>query len=52
MVTHSLTTLKVKIPEEVLNDLDLLVKIGMYPNRNEAIREAIRENLEELDEIS
>ena len=45
MVTTELSTIKVKIPEELLEDLNLLVEAGVFMNRNEAIREAIRENL-------
>ncbi len=52
MVTtkQRLSTIKVKIPEELLHDLDLLVRAGIYGNRNEAIREAIRQNLREAHE--
>ena len=52
MVTlkNRLSTIKVKVPEELLNDLDLLIKAGVYGNRNEAIREAIRQNLGESHE--
>lgn len=45
MVTKHLRSIKVKIPESLLQDLDLLVKAGIYANRNDAIRDAIRENL-------
>lgn len=34
--------LKVKVPKYLLQGLDFLVKAGIFPNRNEAIREAIR----------
>lgn len=37
--------MKIKIPRELLQNIDILVKGGIYPNRNEAIRDAIRKNL-------
>ena len=46
MVTKRFTTLKVKMPEELLENINLLVEAGLYPNRNEALREAIRQQLE------
>lgn len=46
MVTKPLTTLKVKMPEELLENIDLLVHAGLYANRNEALRDAIRQQLE------
>jgi Arc/MetJ-type ribon-helix-helix transcriptional regulator len=33
------------VPVSYLKDLDLLVKLGFYPNRSEAIRLAIRDLL-------
>ena len=38
--------LKIKVPKELLENIDILVKAGIYPNRNEAIRDAIRQNIE------
>ncbi|HIP74925.1 MAG TPA: ribbon-helix-helix protein, CopG family [Thermococcus paralvinellae] len=35
--------ISVQIPQGLLNAIDTLVKRGAYPNRSEAIREAIRE---------
>ena len=37
--------MKIKVPKELLGNLDILVKGGIYPNRNEAIRDAIRRNI-------
>lgn len=38
-----LKVVTVKLPERLLNALDVLVKQGQYPNRSEAIRAAIRD---------
>ncbi|USS41362.1 ribbon-helix-helix domain-containing protein [Thermococcus aggregans] len=35
--------ISVQLPQGLINALDVLVKRGVYPNRSEAIREAIRE---------
>ncbi|MHA1616959.1 MAG: ribbon-helix-helix domain-containing protein [Candidatus Njordarchaeales archaeon] len=35
-------TITVKVPREMLAKMDLLVARGIYPNRSELIREAIR----------
>ncbi|MBO8174344.1 MAG: type II toxin-antitoxin system ParD family antitoxin [Thermococcus sp.] len=37
--------ISVQIPQGLLNAIDTLVKRGVYPNRSEVIREAIRELL-------
>jgi len=37
--------MKMKVPRKLLESIDLLVKAGVYPNRNEAIRDSIRQNL-------
>ena len=37
--------MKIKIPKELLESLDILIQGGIYPNRNEAIRDAIRQNM-------
>jgi len=42
--------LKIKVPKELDESLDLLVGIGLYPNKNEAIRDAIRMNVEEAEQ--
>jgi antitoxin ParD1/3/4 len=35
----------VKLPERLIDDVDQLVKAGIYHNRSDAIREAVRELL-------
>ncbi|WP_297497576.1 ribbon-helix-helix domain-containing protein [Thermococcus sp.] len=35
----------VQLPQGLINAMDQLVKMGVYPNRSEIIREAIRELL-------
>jgi antitoxin ParD1/3/4 len=35
----------VKLPERLIADMDQLVKAGIYHNRSDAIREAVRELL-------
>jgi len=37
--------ISLKVPEEYLKDLNILIKSGMYSNRAEAIRLAIRDLL-------
>ncbi len=39
--------LNVRVPKEIVNWLDSLTKIGIYNSRAEAIREYIREYIEE-----
>ncbi|MEA2070212.1 MAG: ribbon-helix-helix domain-containing protein [Asgard group archaeon] len=39
--------ISVKIPENFLEGLDDLVRLGVYPSRSEAIRVAIRDLLRE-----
>lgn len=33
----------VKIPEALLEDIDELVRVGLYPNRSSVIRAAVRD---------
>lgn len=47
-MSEKLVQLKVKIPKQVMNCIDLLVNKGYYANRNEVLREAIRTRLEEM----
>lgn len=42
--------MKIKIPKELNESLNLLVSIGLYPNKNEAIRDAIRMNVKEAEQ--
>jgi len=44
---EKLSSVKVKMPEELIKSLDLLVDVGVYPSRDEAIRDAIRLYIEE-----
>jgi len=37
-----LYTVTVKLSREMLEKLDALVRVGVYPNRSEAIRDGIR----------
>ncbi|AIU68869.1 transcriptional regulator [Thermococcus eurythermalis] len=37
--------ISVQLPQGLINAMDQLVKKGVYPNRSEVIREAIRELL-------
>ncbi|ASI99101.1 ribbon-helix-helix domain-containing protein [Thermococcus celer] len=37
--------ISVQLPQGLINAMDQLVKRGVYPNRSEVIREAIRELL-------
>ena len=46
----NLEQIKIKMPKELIENIDLLVGIGLYPNRNEAIRDAIRMRIEEAEE--
>lgn len=39
----------VRIPEKQLDDVEELVESGEYPNRSEAIREAVRNMLAEKE---
>lgn len=45
---QKIVELKVKIPQELIKGIDFLVEAGIYPNRNEAIRDAMRNNLRDL----
>lgn len=42
---QKISEMKIKIPRELLKSIDILVKVGIYPHRNEAIRDAIRQNI-------
>ena len=44
---EKLSPVKVKMPEELIKSLDILVDVGIYPSRDEAIRDAIRLYIEE-----
>lgn len=40
--------LRVRIPKKIVRRLDDVVEKGLFINRNEAIRESIREQIKEL----
>lgn len=40
---NEIKTLNVRLPKEIINWLDSLVKANIYSNRSEAVREFIRE---------
>jgi len=42
-------TLTVRLPDELVRILDSLVEKGLFSNRSEAIREFLREYVEEQD---
>ncbi len=44
-MNQEINEMKIKIPEGLLKNIDILVRGGIYPNRNEAIRDAIRQNI-------
>lgn len=46
-MTQKLIQRKVRMPIEIVKALDELVDLGFFINRNEAIREAIRQKLKE-----
>lgn len=45
---NRIVELKVKVPKELIKGIDFLIEAGIYPNRNEAIRDAMRNNLRDL----
>jgi len=44
---RELTPVKVEMPEELVKSLDILIDVGVYPSRDEAIRDAIRFYIED-----
>lgn len=44
------TKIVVSIDEHILRQLDALVAAAVFPNRSRAIQEAVRENLERLEQ--
>lgn len=42
-MARNMRIISVQLPQNLLNALDILVKRGVYPNRSEAIRVAIRD---------
>ncbi len=47
-IMANVKTLKVRVPKRIVRDIDRVVGRGFFISRNEAIREAIREQLDEL----
>jgi Arc/MetJ-type ribon-helix-helix transcriptional regulator len=45
----STTKIAITIQEHLLNQLDRLVKAGVFPNRSKALQEAVEEKLARLD---
>ena len=48
MNDKKIRTLRVRIPKKIVRRLDSVVEKGLFINRNEAIREAIREQIDEI----
>ena len=48
MDDRKIRTLRVRIPKKIVRKLDDVVEKGLFINRNEAIRESIREQIKEL----
>ncbi len=46
-MSDKIRTLRVRIPKKIVRELDRVVKEGLFINRNEAIRESIREQIKE-----
>jgi len=42
-MARNMRIISVQLPQNLINALDMLVKRGVYPNRSEAIRVAIRD---------
>lgn len=42
-MARNMKIISVQLPQSLINAIDTLVKRGVYPNRSEAIRTAIRE---------
>ncbi|WP_394297002.1 ribbon-helix-helix domain-containing protein [Palaeococcus ferrophilus] len=42
-MARNMRIISVQLPQNLINALDILVKRGVYPNRSEAIRVAIRD---------
>ncbi len=42
----------IHIPKQMLEQLDQMVKLGIYPSRSEAIRAAVREFLKDAAAVS
>jgi putative addiction module CopG family antidote len=45
---YNMKTVPAKLTPKLINELDELVKQGWYPNRSEAVRDAVRELVEKM----
>lgn len=41
-MTHNMQVAQVRLPERLIEELDILVKKGFYSNKSEVIRDAVR----------
>ena len=40
-------TIQIRLTKKMIKGIDKLIKLGIYPNRSEAVRDSVRENLRE-----
>ncbi len=50
-MAQDIHVLNVRLPDDVIKWIDKLVKSGVYNSRSEAIRDFIRENLHEDEQL-
>jgi len=43
-------TVQIRLTEKQIKNIEVLVKKGVYPNRSEAVRDAVRRLVEEAEE--
>jgi Arc/MetJ-type ribon-helix-helix transcriptional regulator len=43
-------TVQIRLTEKQIKNIETLVKKGVYPNRSEAVRDAVRRLVEEAEE--
>ena len=41
-----MSTMQIRLTEKQIRSIDGLVKVGVYPNRSEAVRDAVRRLIE------
>lgn len=44
-------TVQIRLTEKQLKNIDILVRKGVYPNRSEAVRDAVRRLVENNEQI-
>jgi len=49
---EKMEVVSIHIPKQMLEQLDQMVKLGIYPSRSEAIRAAVREFLKDAAAVS